>query len=46
VQVTVLEQRTEDMSDSSPCFFLTTPGRPLPRNTPYLDFSSWLDQVL
>jgi len=42
--VTVLEQRTEDMTDSSPCFFLTTPGRPLPRNTPYLDFSSWLDQ--
>ena len=32
------------MNESSPCFFFTQ-GRPLPRNTPYLDFSSWLDQV-
>lgn len=42
--LTVLEQRSEDMTEATPCIFVTVPGRPLPRNTPYLDFSSWLDQ--
>jgi len=40
----VLDQRTDDMTDATPCYMLTTPGRPLPRNTAYLDFSAWLDQ--
>eukprot|EP00960_Hanusia_phi_P012118 353035-Hanusia_phi.AAC.2 len=39
---TVLKAKSDDMSESTQCFF--TNDRPFPRNAPYLDFNPWLDQ--